>query len=572
MTMRYSRTTIEEVHSLFHLGAMGAWADSRLITHFLSGQAGAEVAFRVLLHRHGPMVLTACRRVLGDAHAAEDAFQATFLVLVKKAGSIQSRESLTGWLYGVALRVSRKARAQADRRRVVERQAAEKERWATEDRDRAEVRALIDEEIRRLPERYREPLLLCYLEGLRHHEIAERLDCPVGTVESRLSRGRERLRSRLVLRGLATTAGMLGMILRPSEVSAAIPSTLVESSVRAALEFASGRVVGKAASAAALTGAAPWLPSGSPLPGLVASIGIVFAGFGAYWSWTARAVPEQPRTPEARAAVPERTPSPPPEVRPVFESTPPRATTTAPPPIPERVKPLASRPDSAVAVPLADITIDGKLDDWPTNLDRHPIRRVLRGHPDYDSRRGETVDDPEAYFQAGYDRLTGRIYLAVTVRDADLVAAAGDAWHTDAVEVYVEGLFTERSIPDWPLDASKLPVLQYVAIPARAPAYKDPRGSNPSLLYGKLSDTTTTMAYRRDGDLTTYEWAIQVFDQYPGRPTELEPGKRIGLDVVVVDKDRDREKPTWLHWGPPPTRFKGTDAGLLGELILGDGP
>src|SRR3954453_5540002 len=153
MTMRYSRTTIEEVHSLFHLGAMGAWADSRLVTHFLSGQAGAEVAFRVLLHRHGPMVLAACRRVLGDSHAAEDAFQATFLILVQKAGSIQSRESLTGWLYGVALRVSKKARARADRRRGVEREAAEKGRWTTEDRDQAEVRALIDEEIRRLPER-----------------------------------------------------------------------------------------------------------------------------------------------------------------------------------------------------------------------------------------------------------------------------------------------------------------------------------------------------------------------------------------------------------------------------------
>jgi RNA polymerase sigma factor (sigma-70 family) len=568
MTMRYSRSTIEEVHSLFHLGAMGSWADARLVAHFLSGQAGAEVAFRVLLHRHGPMVLTACRRVLGDAHAAEDAFQATFLVLVQKAGSIQARDSLTGWLYGVALRVSRKARDQADRRRVVERQAAEQERRSTEDPDQAEVRALVDEEIRRLPERYREPLLLCYLEGLRHHEIAERLDCPVGTVESRLSRGRERLRSRLVLRGLATTAGMLGVILKPSATSAAVPGSLVESTVRAALEVASGRAVAKAASAAILTGAASWLPSGAALPGLVASIGIVAAGFGAYWSWSARAVPEKPRTAEPRATTPDRTPPPPLKLRPEF------AFTASPPPPPkaEPIKPLPSRPDSAIAVPLANITIDGKLDDWPTNLERHPIRRVLTGHPQYDSRRRAGVDDPDAWFQVGFDRLTGRIYLAVTVLDADLVAAAGDPWHTDAVEVYVEGLFTERSILDGTLDASKMPVLQYAAIPGEAPAYNDRRGSNPSLLYGRLSDTTTAMSYRREGDVTTYEWAIQVFDRYPDRPSRLESGKRIGLDVVVVDKDRDREKPTWLYWGPAPTRFKGWDAGILGELILGEDP
>src|SRR3954469_19807464 len=119
MTMRYSRTTIEEVHSLFHLGAMGAWADSRLVGHFLSGQAGAEVAFRVLLHRHGPMVLTVCRRVLGDAHAAEDAFQATFLVLVKKAGSLARPEALPAWLCGVAYRVALKAREAPHRGRAV---------------------------------------------------------------------------------------------------------------------------------------------------------------------------------------------------------------------------------------------------------------------------------------------------------------------------------------------------------------------------------------------------------------------------------------------------------------------
>src|SRR5262249_18375441 len=192
MAMRMSAAPIGGMQTLFRWGAMGTWTDGQLMTQFVQGQEGSEAAFRILIHRHGPMVLGVCRRVLGDDHAAEDAFQATFLVLVKKAGTLRDGDLLTNWLYGVALRVAHKEKARGARRRVVERHAAERDRTARPagDGDQVELRSVIDEEIRRLPERYRLPLVLCHLEGLRHDEVAQRLGCPVGTVESRLSRAR----------------------------------------------------------------------------------------------------------------------------------------------------------------------------------------------------------------------------------------------------------------------------------------------------------------------------------------------------------------------------------------------
>jgi len=257
----------------------------------------------------------------------------------------------------------------------------------------------------------------------------------------------------------------------------------------------------------------------------------------------------------------------------VVEAVPaPIATARKPPPPSTPARPRPSRADSAIAVALDGITVDGRLDDWPKAIARHPIRRRLVGVPEYDPTAKGPGGDPEAPFQVGFDRTSGRIYLAVTVPDDDLVTDGGDPWHTDAVEVYVDGLFSDRSIADDTRVASLMPVVQYAAVPGPVVAYGDHRGSNPSLVYRTLSDSTTSMAYRREEDVTTYEWAIQAFDRYPDRPSRLGPGRRIGFDVVVVDKDRGRKKPIWHHWGPAATRFKGFDAGSLGELILDDGP
>ena len=175
----------------------------------------SEAAFAALVARHGPMVLGVCRRVLGDEHVAADAFQAVFLVLARKARSVRVDDSLGRWLHGVSVRVARRARAVA----AAERSRVQQSRRVRPGRSSRPVRLLasetscesvIDEEIARLPGRYRSAVVLCYLEGLTQEQAARRLRCPVGTVESRLHRARERLRPRLSRRGLAPTAGSSG--------------------------------------------------------------------------------------------------------------------------------------------------------------------------------------------------------------------------------------------------------------------------------------------------------------------------------------------------------------------------
>jgi RNA polymerase sigma factor (sigma-70 family) len=549
MSRRVSGAALEEIQKLFGRGAMGAWTDSQLIDEFVGGREASEAAFRILIHRHGPMVLGVCRRILGDEHAAEDAFQATFLVLVKKAGMLRDRRLLTNWLYGVALKVSHKERARGQRRRVVERDAAEQAPRPMDDPESGELRGVIDEEIRRLPERYRIPLLLCHVEGLRHDEVARRLGCPVGTVESRLSRAREQLRSRLARRGLAPASSAIGAMLGPPEVGR-VPASLIEGTVRAASES-----VGEASLLAA---AQSWLGQargGSPLgarivaAGLVICTAITAVGLGLFRM-------EGPRPdPIAAAAHPPSVPLP---------------------------DPL--RTPRAVARPISGITIDGRLDDWPEDLRRYPIRNLLTSMPDgYRDRIRRDETDVEAEFMVGYDPRAGLIYLAVMVRDDEHVVhgpgrkgPGGQVRQTDAVEVYIDGTFSDRREGDWgeTLDAATMPVLQYVGIAGEVPAYGDPRGANPSLVYARTRERRTRMKCRRDEEAksTTYEWAIQAYDRFPDRITRLEPGQRIGFEIAVLDKDSGPTRSAFLTWGAPPEVFKGFDAGSLGELFLAEGP
>jgi RNA polymerase sigma factor (sigma-70 family) len=226
-------------------------SDGGLLQRFVAHRD--EAAFADLLYRHGPMVLGVCRRVLGDGPDVEDAFQATFLVLVRKAGSIQRQESVASWLYGVAARVSRQARLSAARRRGHERQApvmpTTDERDAVEWRD---LRPLLDEELERLPEKYRAPLVLCYLEGKTHEEAAQQLGWPSGTVCGRLARGRDLLRGRLVRRGVTLSAPALTVPLA-AEATAALPTALFHSTKTAAMLFAaSGAMASGAVSAHAV--------------------------------------------------------------------------------------------------------------------------------------------------------------------------------------------------------------------------------------------------------------------------------------------------------------------------------
>jgi RNA polymerase sigma factor (sigma-70 family) len=212
-------------------------ADQALLERFVTG--GDEKAFAILVQRHGPMVLGVCRRVLHDAHEAEDAFQATFLVLVHKARSIGRPDSLGPWLHGVAYRTSARAWEAARRR------GRERERTAMPDGDPAievmgrELCHLLDEELGRLASKYRGPLVLTYLEGKTTEEVARLLGCPKGTVQSRLARGRDRLRDRLVRRGVVLSVSTLSMLLADK----AVPASVAEGAVKAAVSTAAGHTV-----------------------------------------------------------------------------------------------------------------------------------------------------------------------------------------------------------------------------------------------------------------------------------------------------------------------------------------
>ena len=249
---------VRDLEKVFADGTATGLPEGQLLRRFIAGRD--ESAFSTLVSRHGAMVLGVCRRVLGTLPDADDAFQATFLVLLRRAGALQDAESLGPWLYGVAWRVASRARSGNARRRVEDAKAAgvRDERtepdWPVEQR---ELRAVIDEEINRLPEKYRRPLVLCYLEGLTQEAAARRLRWKAGVLRGRLERARVRLRGRLARRGL-TPAAILAVaeVLHPSS-QAALPSPLVSTTLTAACgALAAGKVSGTvvASSAVALAG------------------------------------------------------------------------------------------------------------------------------------------------------------------------------------------------------------------------------------------------------------------------------------------------------------------------------
>jgi RNA polymerase sigma factor (sigma-70 family) len=165
-------------------------------------------AFRALIERHGPMVRAVCRKVLRERHDAEDAFQDTFLALARGAGAIKHSETIGPWLHRVALRLARKARFKASQRRVHERNRTDSKPESPIDPPDFSLIPLLREEVSRLPENYRLPVVLCHLEGKTNQEAAAQLRCPVGTVKGRLSRARQTLRVRLSRRGLDSYPGL----------------------------------------------------------------------------------------------------------------------------------------------------------------------------------------------------------------------------------------------------------------------------------------------------------------------------------------------------------------------------
>jgi RNA polymerase sigma factor (sigma-70 family) len=227
------------VQRLLESGSAVGVPESRLVERFAVGRD--EAAFAALVDRHGPMVLGVCRRLLRDPNDADDAFQATFLVLARKAGGLRRKELVGNWLYGVARRVASEARRRsrpatpggdpafdADARRPAPADPADVAA-------RREDEARLHEEVGRLPERYRAPVVACYFEGRTHEEAAALLDWPVGTVKGRLARARELLRSRLERRGVTAPAALLASALVSPDLRAAVPPALAARAVASAL-------------------------------------------------------------------------------------------------------------------------------------------------------------------------------------------------------------------------------------------------------------------------------------------------------------------------------------------------
>jgi RNA polymerase sigma factor (sigma-70 family) len=237
-TQTHLSAVLRHLNRLLGTASPGEPGDHQLLDRFAAHRD--EAAFEELLRRHGAMVLGVCRRLLGSEPDADDVFQATFLVLVHKAKSIRKGTSLGCWLYGVAQRLALKARAGAARRRIHERRIADM-RQAEVSNEPAwdDVRPLLDEELARLPERLRAPLVLCYLEGKTNAEAARELGRPAGSLSKLLARGREVLRRRLTRRGVVLSSAALALVLADN-AGAAVPAALGRATLAAGLAAAAG--------------------------------------------------------------------------------------------------------------------------------------------------------------------------------------------------------------------------------------------------------------------------------------------------------------------------------------------
>jgi RNA polymerase sigma factor (sigma-70 family) len=285
-----------------------ALPDAQLLARFLSRRD--ESAFETLLHRHGPMVLGVCRRILGNTPDVEDAFQATFLVLVRKANTIARRETVGGFRYGVAYRTALKARAADDRRRAKERRAAQMSRRTTTDEDDAgQWQDWLDQELSRLPDMYRVPIVLCDLEGKTRREAARQLGWKEGTLSGRLARARALLGQRLARRGVTLSGGVTALGLTPEAMSAEVPRELAASTVRVATGFAAGRLAAAGVVSAKVMALTQGVLKAMLLTKLRMALAVALAlsilglGAGAYRSFSAAANPEDDPPGELKAKV-----------------------------------------------------------------------------------------------------------------------------------------------------------------------------------------------------------------------------------------------------------------------------
>jgi RNA polymerase sigma factor (sigma-70 family) len=271
-------------------------SDGQLMSRYLA--ARDEAAFAAIVRRHGGLVWGVCRRVLGDAHAADDAFQATFLVLVRKAATIVPRDNLAGWLHGVAYRTALKARTMNARRKAKEQHAAAWSASYTLDAaDHADLRPILDRELAALPDCYRLPIVLCDLEGKSRKEAARQLGANEGTLSGRLARGRRLLAGRLKRRGVALSAAGLTAFLSQTALAGGPPATVMSATLKAgALFTVGGTVSGPVADLVREVLRAMLIKK---LKSLTVLVGAVCVGLGLLAGWYGVRADEQPRVAQA---------------------------------------------------------------------------------------------------------------------------------------------------------------------------------------------------------------------------------------------------------------------------------
>jgi RNA polymerase sigma factor (sigma-70 family) len=379
MTAGRFASVLRHLYRLAGAPGAGALTDRQLLERFAGHRD--EAAFAELVRRHGALVWGVCWRVLRHEQDAEDAFQATFLVLAKKAASARWQTSVGNWLYEVAHRLALKARTEAARRRAREQAARETAQPALSPKAAwQQLSAVLDEALEGLPERYRAPLLLCYLEGLTRDQAATQLGWSLGTLKRRLERGRELLHARLARRGLTLSAGLSVALLAPAGAPAGVPPALAAAAVRSGLLFATGRAAdggGTLPGAVALAEgllAGTAAAKGGTAAALVLTVAILTGGVGLVAYHHLSAGPEQwksdgnpqpaAREPDPRPPKADRQPDPPP---------PKPATTTLRQP--GTVSCLAFSPDGKT---LATGNLDHTVRLWDAATGKE--LRVLRGH------------------------------------------------------------------------------------------------------------------------------------------------------------------------------------------------